>query len=82
MLFRSRRYIERALKAEIVAAKYGLDASAPYRLQGDTQVEKALDVFPEAQKLATLAADVRAHGVTTTPGDATARAAQATPKTR
>jgi carboxyl-terminal processing protease len=77
-----RRYLERALKAEIVAAKYGLDASYPYRLQGDTQVEKALDVFPDAQKLATLAADVRARGVAPEPGVPSAQAAQATPKTR
>ena len=76
-----KKYIERALKAEIVAAKYGLDASYPYRLQGDTQVEKALDVFPEAQKLAALAADERAHGGTGLPADAGTRAAQATPKT-
>jgi len=76
-----RRYIERALKAEIIAAKYGFDASYPYRLQGDTQVEKALDVFPEAQKLALQAADVRAHGTGAAP-DAGSRAAQVNPKTR
>ena len=76
-----RRYIERALKAEIIAAKYGFDASYPYRLQGDTQVEKALDVFPEAQKLALQAADVRAHGTGASP-DAGSRAAQVNPKTR
>ena len=57
-----RKYIERALKAEIVAAKYGFDASYPYRLQGDAQVEKALQMLPEAQKLATVAADVRSRG--------------------
>jgi len=56
-----RRYLERALKAEIIAAKYGYDASYPYRLQGDNQVEKALEVFPEAQKLATQAVE-HAHG--------------------
>ncbi|HSP13533.1 MAG TPA: S41 family peptidase [Thermoanaerobaculia bacterium] len=77
-----RKYIERALKAEIIAAKFGLDASYPYRIQGDTQVEKALEVFPEAQKLAALAADVRAHGGQGTPADAGTRAAQANPKTR
>jgi len=73
-----RKYIERSLKAEIVAAKYGFDASYPYRLQGDTQVEKALDVFPEAQKLAALAADVHAH-TSGAPADAGTRAAQALP---
>lgn len=73
------KYIERALKAEIVAAKYGFDASYPYRLQGDNQIEKALEVFPEAQKLAIAAADVRAHGPAAS-NDAGARAAQAIPR--
>jgi carboxyl-terminal processing protease len=77
-----RKYIERALKAEIVAAKYGFDASYPYRLQGDAQVEKALEVFPEAQKLATLAASIRSGAVDPRPADAGTRAAQANPKTR
>lgn len=77
-----RNYIVRALKAEIVAAKYGFDASYPYRLQGDAQVEKALEVFPEAQKLATLAADVRSRGGEPRSNEAGTRAAQANPKTR
>lgn len=77
-----RKYIHRALKAEIVAAKYGFDASYPYRLQGDAQVEKALEVFPEAQKLATMAADIRSRGGDRRPSDAGTRAAQANPKTR
>ncbi|HEY8182643.1 MAG TPA: S41 family peptidase [Thermoanaerobaculia bacterium] len=74
-----RKYIERALKAEIVAAKYGFDASYPFRLQGDDQIEKALELFPEAQKLAMQAADIRAKG---TPGssEAGSRAAQAIPR--
>jgi carboxyl-terminal processing protease len=76
-----RKFIERALKAEIVAAKYGFDASYPFRLQGDNQIEKAVEVFPEAQKLAVAAADVRAHG-TGTPADASSRAAQAIPRTQ
>ncbi len=77
-----RNYIERALKAEIVAAKFGFDASYPYRLQGDAQVEKALELFPEAQKLAVNAADVRAQGGDARPPDAGTRAAQVNPKTR
>jgi carboxyl-terminal processing protease len=75
-----RKYVERALKAEIVAAKYGFDASYPYRLEGDAQVEKALELFPEAQKLSTLAASVRGGGEVR-PADAGTRAAQANPKT-
>jgi len=76
-----RRFLERSLKAEIVAAKFGFDASYPYRLQGDAQVEKAIELFPEAQKLATLAAQVRGGEVEKRPGDAGTRAAQANPKT-
>jgi carboxyl-terminal processing protease len=76
-----RKFIERALKAEIVAAKYGFDASYPFRLQGDNQIEKAVEVFPEAQKLAMAAADARSHGVGT-PADAGSRAAQAIPRTQ
>lgn len=75
-------YIRRALKAEIVAAKYGFDASYPYRLQGDAQVEKALEIFPEAQKLASLAADTRGAGGEVREGRKGVRAAQANPKTR
>jgi carboxyl-terminal processing protease len=74
-----RKYIERYLKAEIVAAKYGFDASYPFRLQGDDQIEKALDLFPQAQKLAMQAADIRANGVPGTT-DAGSRAAQAIPR--
>jgi carboxyl-terminal processing protease len=77
-----RNYIVRTLKAEIIAAKFGFDASYPFRLQGDAQVEKALEVFPEARKLATLAADVRANGGEAGAGEASSRAAQAAPKTR
>jgi carboxyl-terminal processing protease len=74
-----RKYIERALKAEIIAAKFGYDASYPYRLQGDSQVEKALEVFPEAQKLATLAADLRAKSPNGAESDAGTRAAANVP---
>jgi len=73
-----RKFIEHSLRAEIIAAKFGFDASYPYRLEGDTQVEKALEVFPEAQKLASLAADAQSKD--TRSGDATNRSAQATPK--
>jgi carboxyl-terminal processing protease len=76
-----RKFVERAIKAEIVAAKFGYDASYPYRLQGDAQVEKALEVFPEAQKLATLAAS-RGQGGEGVVGNAGTRAAQANPKTK
>ncbi|HEU5162211.1 MAG TPA: S41 family peptidase [Thermoanaerobaculia bacterium] len=51
-----RAWLERAIKAEIIAAKYGFDASYPFRLQGDDQVAKAIAMFPEAEKLAAKAA--------------------------
>ncbi|MCU1246794.1 MAG: carboxyl-terminal protease [Acidobacteria bacterium] len=77
-----RRFIERSLKAEIVAAKFGYDASYPFRLQGDTQIDKALEVFPDAQKLATTAADVRGKGTPGNNPDHATRAAEALPKTK
>ncbi len=76
-----RNYIQRALKAEIIAAKYGFDASYPYRLQGDAQVEKALAVFPDSQKLATTAASARGRSTDPRSPGAGTRAAQANPKT-
>jgi carboxyl-terminal processing protease len=75
-----RNYIERALKAEIIAAKFGYDASYPYRLQGDTQVEKALELFPEAQKLATVAADLRSRTPNGADNSAGSRAAANVPR--
>jgi carboxyl-terminal processing protease len=54
-----KKYIDRALKAELVAARYGLDASYPYRLEGDSQVEKALEVLPDSEKLSLKAAEIR-----------------------
>ncbi len=76
-----RGFIERALKAEIIAAKFGFDASYPYRLQGDNQIAKAIEVLPDSQKLAEKAAAL--HAV---PGanssEAGTRAAQALPHGR
>ncbi|HXG58254.1 MAG TPA: S41 family peptidase [Thermoanaerobaculia bacterium] len=76
-----RRHIERSLRAEIIAAKYGFDASYPFRIEGDVQVEKALEAFPQAQKLAALAAEVRS-GRSNAGGEAGNRAAQAMPKSQ
>ncbi len=71
-------FVQRALKAEIIAAKFGFDASYPYRLQGDNQIAKAVEVLPDSEKLAEKAAAL--HGA---PGsnssDAGTRAAQALP---
>ncbi|HXI12079.1 MAG TPA: S41 family peptidase [Thermoanaerobaculia bacterium] len=54
-----RNHIERSLKSEIIAAKYGFDASYPHRLEGDPQVARAIELFPEAEKLAVLASETR-----------------------
>ena len=73
-----RNFIERALKAEIIAAKFGFDASYPYRLQGDNQIAKAIEVLPDSQKLAEKAAALHpAAGANSS--DAGTRAAQAIP---
>jgi carboxyl-terminal processing protease len=59
-----REWVRRQLKAEIVAARDGFDAAFPHRLQGDLQVSRALELFPEAEKLARQAALVRAQRTT------------------
>jgi carboxyl-terminal processing protease len=59
----NRDYVRRALQAEIVAAKFGYDASYPIRLQGDDQVAKALEALPEAQKLAAAAENGRSDAL-------------------
>jgi len=76
-----RAYLERAVKAEIITAKFGYDASYPFRLQGDSQIAKAIDELPTAAKLELQAAEVRAHG-TPSPATAGSRAASnSLPKT-
>lgn len=47
-----REYLRRSIKAEIIAAKYGFDASYPIRIEGDEFVARALELFPKAQELA------------------------------
>ena len=55
------KFIERSLRAEIIAAKFGLDASYPYRLDGDDQIERALAAMPQSDKLASNAALIHAQ---------------------
>jgi carboxyl-terminal processing protease len=66
-----REFVERTLIAEIVAAKFGYDASYPYRLQGDEQVEKAIELFPEAERLAERADAIRAGQLARAGGSST-----------
>lgn len=61
----NRDYLKRSLKAEIIAAKFGYDASYPIRLGGDEQVAKAIEVLPEAAKLEARAEGVRAEEIAT-----------------
>jgi hypothetical protein len=46
-----------------VAAKFGAEAAYPIRLEGDDQVAKAMEVLPQAEKLAQSAQDVRTNAV-------------------
>ena len=48
----NREFLQRALKAEIVAAKFGYDQSYRYRVMGDEQIKKAIELFPRAEELA------------------------------
>jgi carboxyl-terminal processing protease len=76
-----RSFIERALKAEIIAAKFGFDASYPYRLQGDNQIARAIEVLPDAEKLSAKAASMRGTTGNSAP-DASGRSAQSIPHGR
>jgi carboxyl-terminal processing protease len=58
-----RSYVQRAILAEMTAAKSGYDASYPIRLQGDEQVARALSLFPQAEQLARLAGEKRADRI-------------------
>lgn len=54
-----REFLRRAIKAEIIAAKYGYDASYPIRLEGDEFVARALELFPAASELASVGEKAR-----------------------
>jgi hypothetical protein len=58
-----RSYIKRTLRAELVAAKLGYDASYSIRLEGDEQVARAIELLPEASKLAEKSASLRGGGL-------------------
>ncbi|HVT46119.1 MAG TPA: S41 family peptidase [Thermoanaerobaculia bacterium] len=58
-----RSYIERVLRAEITAARFGFDASYPIRLEGDDQVAKALALLPDAARLAFAAKQLRSQDI-------------------
>ena len=75
-----RDYVERSLRAEIVAAKFGYEASYPIRLQADDQVLKALELLPQAEQLAVAADHAHASQTASATGDrATARSASELP---
>lgn len=52
-----RTYLERAIRAEIIAARFGYEASYPDRVAADDEVARAADLLPEAEKIAAKAAE-------------------------
>ncbi|MEO8218233.1 MAG: S41 family peptidase [Acidobacteriota bacterium] len=76
-----RDYVERSIRAEIVAAKFGYEASYPIRLQADDQVLKALELLPQAQQLAVAAEQAHARQSAVAPVEhVPARAASESPR--
>jgi len=75
-----REFLERSLKAEIIAAKYGMEASYPFRLQGDEQVSRAIELLPEAAKLAAASDAVHANSTIRQARAARSGSKVATPK--
>jgi carboxyl-terminal processing protease len=51
------RYIRRRLKAEVASNLYGLVARYRIDAEGDGQLQKALDLFPQARKLLAASSD-------------------------
>lgn len=47
-----RAYLERAIRAEIIAARFGYEASYPDRVAADDEISRAADLLPEAEKIA------------------------------
>jgi len=50
----NRDLLDLAIRVELVNAKYGLEAGWAVRATGDAQVQKALTMFGEAQRIAAL----------------------------
>lgn len=74
-----RGWLERALKAEIIAAAFGFDASYPFRLRGDEQVARAIEALPDAARLASAAGEGAARLAAGSPNEAKGRAASEIP---
>ena len=69
-----RDYIKRQLKAEIISAKFGYDSSFRFRLEGDEQIKKAIEVLPDSDVLAHRAAVARSESPPSATGTASADA--------
>ncbi len=49
---KERKFVERALRAELVTAAYGMTSSFQVYNEQDTQLQKAIDLLPQARQLA------------------------------
>lgn len=58
-----RDYLSRNFEAEIIAARSGYDAAWPARVAADEQVARAIELLPEARKLADAAAKARSSAM-------------------
>jgi len=58
-----RAYLERAIRAEIIAARFGYEASYPDRVAADDEIARAADLLPEAEKIAAMAATAAAEKI-------------------
>ncbi|HYM60243.1 MAG TPA: S41 family peptidase [Thermoanaerobaculia bacterium] len=58
-----RNFIRRGMRAEIIAARYGYDASYGDRIAADEEIARAIELIPDAAKLAVAAAKARENKI-------------------
>ena len=60
---KERKFVERALRTELVTAAYGTTSSLQVFNEGDTQLSKAIDLLPQAKQLASEGAKARLNAM-------------------
>ena len=60
---KERKFVERALRSELVTAAYGSTTSLQVFNEGDSQLSKAIDLLPQAKQLASEGAKARINAM-------------------
>jgi carboxyl-terminal processing protease len=68
-----RNFIEKRMRAEIIAARYGFDASYSDRVAADDEIARATELLPEAARLAQSASKLRNEKMAAAPSTRASR---------